>query len=98
MRLEPFESVDGCAFTALRADVVATRGAPAREARNGVGLEELDYGSVVYRFQDNGRLEEITAQAPVLDLGAVAVPFASLEAFVADQDPAAFRRAGFLVS
>jgi hypothetical protein len=34
----------------------------------------------------------------VLDLGTVAVPFASLEAFIAAQDPAAFRRAGFVVS
>jgi hypothetical protein len=98
MRLEPFESVDGCAFAVSQADVVRTRGVPARAARNGVGLDELDYGSVVYRFQDNGRLEEVTAQAPVLDLGTVAVPFATLEAFIVDQDPTAFRRAGFVVS
>jgi len=98
VRLEPFTSVDGCAFTVSRADLVRMRGAPARESRNGVGLNELDYGSVVYRFQDNGRLEEVTTQAPVLDLGVVAVPFASLEAFVDDHDPAAFRRAGFVVS
>jgi hypothetical protein len=98
LRLEPFERIDGCAFTASRAEVVHRRGAPAREARNGVGLNELDYGSVVYRFQDNGRLEEVTTQAPVLDLGRVTVPFASLEAFVVEHDPAVFRRAGFVVS
>ena len=89
MRLEPFERVDGCAFTASRADVVGARGSPAREGRNGVGLNGLDYGSVVYRFQDNGRLEEVTMQAPVLDLGAVAVPFASLAALIAGQEPPA---------
>ena len=98
LRLDPFERVDGYAFTVSRAELVDTRGTPAREGRNGVGLNELDYGSVVYRFQENGRLEEVTAQAPVLDLGPVAVPFPSLEAFIVEQDPAAFRRAGFVVS
>jgi len=98
MRLEPFVRVDGTAFAATRDDVRRARGAPARESRNGVGLTELDYGDVVYRFQDSGRLEEVTAQAPVLDLGALAVPFASLGAFIRTHDPDVFERAGFLVS
>lgn len=98
MRLEPFISVDGNPFSATRADVLRQRGVPSREGRNGVGLLEIDYDEIVFRFQDNGRLEEITAQAPVLHLGAVAVPFASLAAFVREQDGAAFERAGFVVS
>jgi hypothetical protein len=98
MRLEPFERVDGQAFSATRTDVVASRGPPQRQSQNGVGLYELDYGTVVYRFQLSGRLEEITAAAPVLHVDNVSVPFTSLETFVCSQDPATFRRAGFVVS
>jgi hypothetical protein len=58
----------------------------------------MDYGDVVYRFQDCGRLEEITLQAVVVMLGNVAVRFATLAAFIRAQDPEAFERAGFLVS
>ncbi|HEU5296552.1 MAG TPA: hypothetical protein VFU71_17360 [Burkholderiaceae bacterium] len=98
MKLEPFVSAGGTAFSASRDDVLCARGAPARTSRNAVGLHELDYGHVVFRFQDSGRLEEVTTQATVVDLGAIAVPFACLEAFVRAQDPQAFERAGFLVS
>jgi hypothetical protein len=52
----------------------------------------------VYRFQDCGRLEEITLQAQVVSFGKVAVPFANLAAFVRAHDPGTFERAGFLVS
>lgn len=98
MHLSPFVSVDGHAFSLSREEVLRLLGKPSSEARNEVGLNELDYGRIVFRFQDSGRLEEITLEAPVLDLGAVAVPFGSLEAFIDAQDPAAFRRAGFVVS
>ena len=53
---------------------------------------------MVYRFQDSGRLEEITTRAAVLHLGAVAVPFGALDAFVRAHDGGMFERAGFLVS
>ena len=66
--------------------------------RNGVGLDEMDYGDVVYRFQASGRLEEITLQAQVVAIGNVVVPFDALAAFVRGQDGEAFERAGFLVS
>ncbi|NRF71547.1 hypothetical protein HLB44_31630 [Aquincola sp. S2] len=98
MKLDPFVVVGDAPFSCRRDDIVAARGQPFAEARNDVGLTELDYGDIVFRFQDNGRLEEITTQAPVLELDAVAVPFRSLEAFVQAQDPDAFRRAGFIVS
>ncbi|MFO1220588.1 MAG: hypothetical protein U1E89_19660 [Burkholderiaceae bacterium] len=98
MRLDPYRRVDGTAFTATQADVVAARGQPGHAARNDVGLNELDYGDVVFRFQDNGRLEEVTLQATVLHLGAIAVPFAALAAFVRDHDPEVFERVGFIVS
>jgi len=98
VKLQPFVAVDGAAFSASRDDVLRERGAPARRSRNAVGLTEFDYGHVVFRFQDDGRLEEVTTQAPVVDLGSIAVPFASLAAFVRAHDPQAFERAGFLVS
>src|SRR5262249_40495986 len=89
---------DDTLFTASADEIAKVRGRPARSHRNGVGLHELDYGDVVFRFQDSGRLEEVTMQAPVVHLGAVAVPFASLGHFVRAQDRAAFERAGFVVS
>lgn len=98
MRLQPYVRVDATPFSASREQVVAQRGPPLKAQRNGVGLNELDYGTVVYRWQDCGRLEEVSMRAPVVYIGNVDVPFAGLEHFVRSQDPSAFERAGFLVS
>jgi hypothetical protein len=98
VKIQPYVGVDETPFTLTIEQLLARLGPPRRRARNDVQLEELDYGHAVYRFQDSGRLEEITQRAPVLDLGAVAVPFAALAGFVRSQDPEAFERAGFLVS
>lgn len=98
MRLDPYEQVYGSPFTLSSEDLLRERGEPWRAARNGVGLNEMDYGDVVYRFQDSGRLEEVTLEAEVVSLGNVAIPFVALAAFIREQDPEAFERAGFLVS
>ena len=98
MNLEPFISVDGIPFAISRDEIVSMRGEPLQAGRNGVGLNELDYQTVVFRFQDGGRLEEVTTQAPVVNIGNLAVPFHSLAPFVRHEDPAAFERAGFLVT
>jgi len=98
MRLRPYEQVDDLPFSATRDEVVQRYGHPLKEERNAVELTELDYGDHVFRFQDGGRLEEVTARAPVLDVGNVAIPFVNLADFVRRQDPNAFERAGFLVS
>ncbi|MDY0107038.1 MAG: hypothetical protein RBS27_10215, partial [Giesbergeria sp.] len=98
MHLQPYERVNDMPFTATRDDVIRAHGQPRSESRNSVGLTALDYGDVVYRFQDNGRLEEVTGRAEVLHLGTVAVPFRDLAAFVQSSDSTAFDRAGFLVS
>ena len=98
MHLQPYLSVDGVPFTATRRDVIRTHGSPHSEARNDVGLTALDYGDVVYRFQDWGQLEEITVRAQALHLGTVAVPIRDLAAFVRAHDGSAFEWAGFLVS
>ena len=49
-----------------------------------VGLNELDYGDVVYRFQDSGRLEEVTLQARVVRLGTETASIPSLH-FIEEQ-------------
>ena len=98
MKLQPFEQVDTVSFSASTDDLLREHGKPWRATRNGVGLNELDYGDVVYRFQDSGRLEEITSRAEVVSIGNVVIPFEMLAAFLRDQDPDAFERAGFLVS
>lgn len=98
MHLEPFIRVNSIPFTATRDDVIRAHGQPRSESRNSVGLTALDYGDGVYRFQDSGRLEEVTGRAEVLHLGTVAVPFGVLEAFVRAHDAAAFERGGFVVS
>ena len=98
MNLLPFASVDGTPFSVSREALLKLRGEPLRSGRNGVGLNELDYGSVIYRFQDNGKLEEVTMQAPVLIIGPVTMPFEALASFVRSEDPGAFERAGFVVS
>jgi len=98
VKLEPFVQVDDTPFSVSADDILRAHGRPWRAGRNGVGLNEMDYGHVVYRFQDSGRLEEVTVQAEVVAIGNVAVPFDALEGFIRGQDPQAFVRAGFLVS
>lgn len=98
MRLTPYEQVDDLSFAVTRDELQARRGPPRHRRRNDVTLDEWDYGDTVYRFQDQGRLEEVTRRAPVLHLQGIAVPFKALAGFVKGQDPRAFERAGFVVS
>ena len=90
MHLTPYESVNGVPFTATRAEIIRAHGLPHREERNNVGLTALDYGQAVYRFQDNGRLEEVTIRAQFLHLGSVAIASGNLAAFVHTNDAAVF--------
>ena len=98
MKLDPFVQVDDTRFTDTLADITARHGQAFRSGRNAAALNEFDYGHVVFRFQDNGRLEEVTRQAPFVEFGSVAVPFQALAAFVRAHDGAVFERAGFVVS
>lgn len=98
MNLDPYLQVDDAPFALSCQDLRRRCGEPWRSGRNEVGLNEMDYGDVVYRFQDSGRLEEVTREAKVVHLGNVAVPFACLAAFIQAQDAQAFERAGFVVS
>lgn len=98
MNLVPFASVDGTSFNSTEHQIVATRGQPKKRLRNSVALNELDYGDVVFRFQDSGRLEEITKLAPVIFIDSEAILFPTLAAFVRENDPSNFERGGFIVS
>jgi hypothetical protein len=98
VKLQPYEQVDGTRFSVSTDEIVGRNGKPWRSGRNGVGLNEFDYGNVVYRFQDCGRLEEVTLQARVVTLGNILVPFESLAGFIRTHDPEAFERAGFVIS
>lgn len=98
MKLVPYTSVDGLPFTTTMEDLRQRFGPPLHARRNTVALNEMDYGHVVYRFQDNGRLEEVTCEARAVDLGTHVVPFAALAPFIRERDPDCFERAGFLVS
>jgi hypothetical protein len=98
MHLDPFIAVDGLPFTTTPLQLRERLGPPHSETRSTIELNELDYGNVVYRFQDSGRLEEVTQRADVVHLGSVSVPFFALEGFIAEHDPDHFERAGFIVS
>jgi len=98
LHLEPFTAFGDLPFSLTVEELVARLGPPNRCSRNNVALNEYDYGHGVLRFQDSGRLEEITLRAPVLQLDTVAIPFAALAGFVLAQDAETFERAGFLVS
>lgn len=98
MFLTPYVQVDDVPFTIGPSELRARLGAPRAQGRNEVGLDEWDYGDRVFRFQEGGRLEEVTQPAGVLHLDGVAVPFKALRAFVATQDTDAFERAGYVVS
>ena len=98
MHLQPFVRVDETLFSDSEQDIVARKGEPKKRLRNSVQLNELDYGDVVFRFQDCGRLEEVTKLAPVVFVDGQLVLFPSLAGFVRGNDPDAFERGGFLVS
>ena len=98
MKLHPFVQVDDIAFSLTREQALLERGMPQSMSRNTVELDELDYGDLVLRFQDNGRLEEITLRADVVELGDVAVPFHALQPFLVEHDEGCFERADFLIS
>lgn len=98
VHLDPFVSVNAIGFAESMADISHRLGRPSCKSRNAIDLLEWDYGDKVLRFQESGRLEEITLKAPVLTMGPLAIPFASLAAFVHNHDKDAFTRAGFVVS
>jgi hypothetical protein len=98
MKLTPYRQVDDIAFSIRPADLLLRKGTPVMTARNDIGLQEMDYGDCVFRFEDNGRLEEVTRQASVIQLPHAAVPVRFLGRFLREQDASSFERGGFVVS
>lgn len=98
MRIVPYVAVNGIPFSISELDLRSQLGPPISAGRNSVGLNELDYRDAVYRFQDGGRLEEVTLRGDLVYLELVAIAFDELAAFVAETDPGRFERAGFVVS
>ena len=98
MHLQPFVRVDETLFSDSEQDIVARKGEPKKRLRNSVQLNELDYGDVVFRFQDCGRLEEVTKLAPVVFVNGQPMLFPALAGFVRRNDADVFERGGFLVS
>jgi hypothetical protein len=98
MRIVPYVAVDGMPFTTSEAELRLRLGEPQHMVRNSVGLTELDYSDAIYRFQDNGRLEEITKRGHIVHIESLAIAFDELATFIADSDAERFERAGFIVS
>jgi hypothetical protein len=98
MKLTPYRHVDDIAFSIRPADLLLRKGAPVMTGRNDIGLQEMDYGDSVFRFQDSGRLEEVTRQASVIQLPQAAVPVRFLGRFLREHDASVFERGGFVVS
>ena len=94
----PYIAVDGVPFAITPEQLRARFGCPQSQQRTPVRLNEYDFGDRVFRFQDSGRLEEVTQRAPELRIGDAMVPFAALAAFVRAHDADAFERARFLIS
>jgi hypothetical protein len=97
-RIDPYLRVDGLPWTLTRHEALARWGSPQRQGRNAVGLDELDYGDRVLRFQIIGRLEEVTRWCEAVQFGDVVIPVPALDGFIRAQDADCFVRAGFLVS
>jgi hypothetical protein len=98
VKLVPFVRVDDVAFSLTPEDLRTRKGARLLCGCNDVGLEEMDYGDAVFRFQASGRLEEVTKRASLIQLPQAAVPLPFLQGFLREHDPASFERGGFIVS
>ena len=94
----PYLLVDRLPFVARQEQVRRHYGQPLRRERLEIGLQTLDYGSWVARFQASGQLEEVTKRAPALFLLRQRVLFADLDRFVRQHDAGFFVRGGFVVS
>jgi len=98
MNIRPFEAVGEFAFGMNREAVTRLFGAPVRESLSRRGEPELHYTNVCCHFDSNGKLVEVTTNAPVVEFDSVAVPFNALAPFLKQQDAATFEKVGFIVS
>lgn len=97
MLFVPLTAANNIEFGVSQHVVEKRLGQPLRRLTDRLGRVEIHYSSAIYRFEGSS-LEEISLDAPVVELGAVAVKFEDLAAFLQKNDPSCFERVGFLVS
>ena len=98
VKIIPFVRVGDVAFGSDPAAVIGIMGERYTRQVNRIGLTEIDYGTEVYRFDDDAVLVEITVGAPVLELDGKNISYDTLADFLRANDPHAFERAGFMIS
>jgi len=98
MKFIPLRQFGDIGFGAAADTLISLKGKPKRTRVKRSGLTELDYGSIFYRFSQDSRLVEVTANAPTIELSAVLVPFSLLANYFREHDQLYFERCGFLVS
>jgi hypothetical protein len=98
MRIAAYGSVGlvGCGID--RNELEGLLGSPDREKESRLWSVELQYAAGVYRFDTDGKLKEVSVDAPELELEGASVSFVSLRPFLEQRDEACFERVGFLVS
>lgn len=98
MKIEPFSKLGHVSLEISRDELELRFGVPTAKRTNRVGLEELDYGDSVYRFESCGLLSEVTIKAVHVGFSKIGVPFANLAEFIALNDPDSVEKHGFMLS
>lgn len=107
MKVVPYESAWGAPFGSSCQDVSAIFGAPQRiSSATAKKRLEYHYPSVIFRFDDQLRLVEATADVEYVDVEGCSMPgaaraevaFVELGFVIAKLDNASFSTFGFLVS
>ena len=97
MTIHPHKSVGDFLFGTTRA-ALHKAGTPVRERLSRLGELELDYGQIVYRFEQDRFVEATFPLPAMIEIGDQRVEGSSLIAFLRQHDPC-FREAhGFAVA
>lgn len=97
MTIHPYTSVADLPFGATR-EALRRAGPPVREHLSIRGDLELDYGDMVYRFQQSRFVEATFPLPEVLWIGEQRVDGRSLVAWLRHRDPSYRERHGFAVA
>ena len=97
MIIHPHKSVGDFPFGAPRATLLKT-GTPLRERLNRIGELELDYGKIVYRFEQDRFVEATFPLPAVLEVDDQRVEGCSLIAFLKKNDPCFREAQGFAIA
>ncbi|MCE2570374.1 hypothetical protein [Motilimonas eburnea] len=94
----PYKSINEIPFDSAESEVIERFGPPDSTGVNSIGLQELDYGESIYRFESSGKLVEVTVNLEKLALDSDVVQFCDLEGYLTKKDVGIFNKFGFLVS